>query len=259
MRPAPVLRTKIAYGCAPSQFGHLYHARDLDRRDNTIRPVVLIHGGYWTTEFSLTVETAIARLLAERGALVFNVEYRRVGEPGGGWPTTGDDVLAALRALDGPVRKACPGGVADRVDWKSVAVVGHSAGGQLAVWAAAHVRGATERSTITTVVAQSAVLDMMRAAHRDSVRDLMGRPVEEIGDRYRAASPVDATPFAAHVVAVHAADDESIPVQMSRDYVRRVTAAGQSAELVVVDGEGHNAFVDPRSACTRHTLRALGL
>lgn len=99
-----VHRVRVAYGDAPSQFGHLYHALDTTDLPAAIRPVVVIHGGYWTTEFTLTIESAIARQYAERGALVWNIEYRRVGEDGGGWPNTGRDVLAAIGALDGPVR-----------------------------------------------------------------------------------------------------------------------------------------------------------
>lgn len=255
-----VRRSKIRYGDAISQYGHLYLA-DAASECMTTPLVVLVHGGYWTTEFGVTVETAIARDLATRGAVVWNVEYRRVGEPGGGWPNTGRDVVAALRALDGVVPEEMGADLAGQVDWNSIAVVGHSAGGQLAVWATAQLAGRTRRTQIRTVIAQSAALDMVGAGAvgRQSVIDLIGRPYVAAPHLYRDASPTQQPPFDAHVVAIHTADDTSIPVRVSRDYVAAATARGQSAELVVVPDGGHNAFVDPRSAAHRQTVRVLGL
>lgn len=223
--------------------------------------MVLIHGGFFSTRFTLTIETAVARLLAQRGAVVWNVEYRRVEEEGGGWPGTGADAVAALRALDDVVPAALPADWASRVAFDDVAVVGHSAGGLLAVWAPAEVAGRTKRARITRVVAQSAVLDLThpQTCNRPTPRNLMGGRYVDIPERYARASPVHAPVFDAHVVAIHAGDDAAVPVESSRRYVEAATARGQSAELIVVPGEGHDAFVDPRSACTRQTLRVLGI
>lgn len=256
-----VHRSKLVYGSEPSQFGHLYLAADVADRPERIRPVVLVHGGYWTTEFGLTIESAIARQYAERGALVWNVEYRRVGEPGGGWPATGRDVVAAIEALEGPVREALDPHAAAALDWSSVAVVGHSAGGQLAVWATARLGARTATTRISTVVAQSAALDLVAAGRtgRESVYALMGGAYTDMPQRYRDASPIEQAPFDAHVVAIHGGLDTAIPVDVSRRYVQTVAARGQSAELIVVPDEGHDAFVDPRSVCNRQTLRVLGL
>ncbi|MGV9710354.1 alpha/beta hydrolase family protein [Gordonia sp. NPDC003424] len=259
VKRCPAHRIKVEYGSEPSQFGHIYHPTDGLGPDGAIPLVVLIHGGYWTTEFALTIQTAIARQLTERGAVVWNVEYRRVGEPGGGWPGTGRDVVAALRALDGPVVDALPTDIAARLDRNSVAVVGHSAGGQLAVWSVAQLGARTGTCTIRTVIAQSAALDLEAGADRPSIRNLLGRPVDEIPHRYSEASPIRQEPFDAHVIALHAENDTAIPVESSRRYVERVSAQGQSAELIVVPGEGHDAFVDPRSACARRTVRLLGV
>jgi acetyl esterase/lipase len=192
---------------------------------------------------------------------VWNIEYRRVGQAGGGWPGTGRDVLAAIRALDDLVPAALDPQVAHRVDWSQVAVVGHSAGGQLAVWATAQLRARTRHCVISTVIAQSAALNLEAAARAgsESVRRLIGRPYEEAPHLYREASPSAQEPFDAHVVAVHTADDEAIPLVVSRRYVELMTERGQSAELVVVPGEGHSAFCDPRSRANRETARLLGI
>ncbi|MFT4199502.1 alpha/beta hydrolase family protein [Gordonia sp. (in: high G+C Gram-positive bacteria)] len=251
-------RHKIAYGAHESQFGHLYEPMSAGER---VPLVVLIHGGFFSTRFALTIETAVARLLADRGAAVWNVEYRRVEEDGGGWPGTGADAVAALRALDDLVPAALPADLVARIGFDDTAVVGHSAGGLLAVWAAAKLGARTERTRLTRVVPQSAVLDLThpQARHRPTPRNLMGAPYDEIPDLYAQASPIEAPVFDAHVIAIHAGDDAAVPVESSHRYVEAVTARGQSAELVVVPGEGHDAFVDPRSACTRQTLRMLGI
>ncbi|WP_078112964.1 S9 family peptidase [Gordonia sp. IITR100] len=251
-----VRRTKIEYGSAPSQFGHLYVPSEGLDAATPARLVVLVHGGSWSVEFGSTTQTAIARMLAERGAAVWNIEYRRVGEEGGGWPNTGRDVIDALGALDGPIRDLLP---PDAVDFASTAVVGHSAGGQLAVWAVGQLGARTATATITTVIAQAAVLDTVGAADRESVRAFMGRPFSESPRRYSDASPLLAPVVDAHVVAIHGDADDLIPVESSRRYVDAAIARGQSAELIVVPGEGHDAFVDPRSVGTRQTIRVLGI
>ncbi|HMS75055.1 alpha/beta hydrolase [Gordonia sp. (in: high G+C Gram-positive bacteria)] len=257
----PVNRVKVAYGDSPSNFGHIYHAAGTGADERRMRPIVLIHGGYWSAEFSLTIQSAIARQYAELGALVWSIEYRRVGEPGGGWPGTGRDAVAAIKALDDLVPEALDPLVAGRVDWSQVAVVGHSAGGQLAVWSTAQLRARTRNTTISTVVAQSAALNLEAAARSgsESVLALVGRPYEEAPHLYREASPWAQEPFDAHVVAIHAADDTTIPPIVSRRYVDRMTERGQSAELVEVPDEGHSAFCDPRSRANRETARVLGI
>lgn len=253
-------RTKIQYGDAPSTFGHLY-LPDADKRVDGRAPlVVLVHGGYWSVDFSLVVYTGVARALADRGVVVWNVEYRRLGEAGGGWPTTGRDVIAAVRALDGPVCEAlATAGIV--VDAANASMVGHSAGGQLAVYAAARLGGATKRFRFPTVIAQSPVLDFTEtgAFDRPSVVDLMGGTFDTFGDRFREASPSEQQPFDSTVAVIHTVDDASIPIEASRAYVADAVERGQSAVLYEVQTGGHDAFVDPRSDATRQTFRVLGV
>ncbi|WOC13576.1 alpha/beta hydrolase family protein [Gordonia sp. MP11Mi] len=253
-------RIKIPYGESPSTFGHLYLPGEGSRGPGHAPLVVLVHGGYWSTEYALVVYTGLARMLTERGAVVWNIEYRRVGEPGGGWPNTGRDVVDAVSALDGPVTDQLATAGID-VDRAHASIVGHSAGGQLAVYAAARLSGATERFAFGTVIAQSPVLDFTEsgAFDRPSVVDLMGAPFAQIPDRYRAASPSELEPFASTVAVIHTVDDRSVPIEMSRRYVADAVRRGQRAALYEVPGEGHDAFVDPRSAASRQTLRVLGI
>lgn len=251
-------RRKLAYGSAPSQYGHLYLPA-VTPGAGRAPLVVLIHGGSWSTEFALVVYSAVARDLAARGAVVWNIEYRRVEEDGGGWPGTGRDVLAALAALDGPVaQQLAVAGIA--VDRRAVAVVGHSAGGQLAAWAVAELGAQTREHTVSLVIPQSAVLDFTvpEVRTKDSVVALMGAPYEQIPERYAQASPAHAPVTAATVAVVHTVDDQAVPIELSRHYVAQQSARGQATALYEVPG-GHPDFVDPASPGHRQTLRLLGL
>ncbi len=254
-------RVKLAYGPARSQFGHLHvPAADPDGFDARLRPVVLVHGGSWSTDFSLVVYSAIARDLVGRGALVWNLEYRRV-EEGGLWPIPGEDVRDGIRALDGVVRTEL-GARHHDVAWDDVAVVGHSAGAQLAVWAVAALGARTGRTRITQVVAQAGPLDMQargRAGSETAARLLGSHDPAVVADLYRDVSPATQRTFGAHVVAIHGTADAVVPARMSESYVERVTARGQSAAFVPVGGAGHDDFVEPASGAHRATLRALGL
>jgi acetyl esterase/lipase len=124
------LASRHSYGEHPSQFCEL-HAGGGD-------VAVLVHGGFWRARYGLDLERDLAADLVARGWTVWNVEYRRLGD-GGGWPETGDDVVTAIAALP--------------VDARRVVAIGHSAGGHLATWAAAHVR-------LDAVVAQAGALDL---------------------------------------------------------------------------------------------------
>ena len=119
---------QIAYGDHPDQVGNLHlPAGD---RDGPWPAVVLIHGGFWRYGWDRTLMTPLARDLAARGIAAWNIEYRRVGQEGGGWPGTLEDVAAAADAVVG----------LEGVDASRVATVGHSAGGHLALWLAARHR-----------------------------------------------------------------------------------------------------------------------
>lgn len=248
-------RKKIRYGEHPSTFGHLY-LPDLGPTD-CAPMVVLVHGGYWSEEYSLIVYSAIGVDLVRRGAVVWNVEYRRVEEAGGGWPGTGRDVVSAIAALDGPVA-AHPAAAGIKVDRRNVAVVGHSAGGQLAVWAVAQLQAEVGSFSIATVVPQSAVLDFTVAgSDRPSVRRLLGASYDDAPSATPRRHPPPSR-RSTLVAAIHTVDDESVPIEMSRQYVAGATERGQRARLYEVPG-GHDAFIDPRSAAHRQTLRVLGI
>jgi acetyl esterase/lipase len=204
--------------------------------------VVLLHGGYWRARYSKRTMKAAAIDLARRGLAAWNVEYRRIGRgQGGGWPSTFDDVAAAidhLAALDDP-----------RLDIDDgVAAIGHSAGGQLALWAASASR-AEPRVRVNRVVAQAAVCNLTVAG--EPAWELLGGRPQEVPERYDFADPMRLVPLGVPTLLVHGAEDATVPVRRSRDYAAAARAAGDEVTLVEPVPGGHRIHPDPRSEAWR--------
>jgi acetyl esterase/lipase len=221
------------YGDHPSQYG------ELSLPPGDPRGVaVVIHGGFWKKQYGLELGRPLAEDLVARGWATWNLEYRRVGA-GGGMPATPEDVaagVALLRELE--------------LDLSTVVTVGHSAGGHLATWVAS-------RGIVTAVVSQAGVLDL-RSAYADhlgggAVKAVVGRPLTDADDQW---DPIRQVPLDVPVWCVHAADDDTVPISQSRDYVAAARAAGAEANLVEVPG-GHYAVIDPASEAWRRTVEIL--
>ncbi|MDH6678300.1 acetyl esterase/lipase [Rhodococcus sp. LBL1] len=231
-------RTRIEYGPEPQQFGHFYAPEN--PAGEPVPVVMVIHGGYWSAEYRLNIGTSFSLELARSGVAVWNVEYRRIGA-GGRWPEMSADVVAALEAIAGPVAAASP----VPLDLGRVRVVGHSAGGQLAVWLAGQ-RDTTVRPEL--VVSQAGALDLASAAERgrriSCIEDLFGVPFEADPDLYRSASPQHRVPIGVPVVVVHGTEDAQVPAKVASRYCDAARAAGDQVELHLVDGEDHFAFLD---------------
>lgn len=201
------------------------------------RVVVTLHGGSWQARYGKWVMRAVIPDLLRRGRAVWNVEYRRVGR-GGGWPATFDDVAAAVDHL---------ARIGDRrLDLSAVVLAGHSAGGQLALWAAARRDSAVP---VARVVAMAAPSDLVAAG--DSAHRLLGGTPDEVPERYAAADPLQLLPLAVPVVLVHTTDDQTVPVIRSRRYRDAARAAGADVELVELPAGGHRAHIDPRTPAWR--------
>lgn len=215
--------------------------------------VVLLHGGFWREHRTLDLMRPLAAALARDGVAVWNLEYRRVGHLGGGWPGTFHDVAAGIAALAALPERAWL--VLDRVT-----LVGHSAGGQLALWAggscadgaagphqgsaasARHVRPAA-------VVSLAGVCDLVAAAidgiGRDAVRQFLAGGPDACPERYRAASPHLLLPLGVPQVLVHGDDDGKVPITQSRTHAVRARRAGDPVALIEVPGADHMAVLEP--------------
>jgi acetyl esterase/lipase len=197
---------------------------------------VLIHGGFWRMPWGADLMHALAGDLHRRGWATWNIEYRRLGAPGGGWPGTLEDAAAAVDALP------AAGGAA--LDPGRVVAVGHSAGGHLALWLAT-------RGGISAVVGLAAVSDLVEAARLGlgggAVGELLGGTPEQQPERYRAASPRERLPLGVPQLLVHGDRDDRVPVEQSVEYARAARAAGDPVDLAVIPGAGHPELVEPRA------------
>ncbi len=212
--------------------------------------VVLVHGGFWRAEYDRTLMDGLAASVVEEGWAAWNVDYRPVGE-GGGWPTTFTDVAAAVDHL---------AELADEhaLDLDRVAVVGHSAGGTLALWTAARAGlpadapGAGPTVVPAAVGAQAGVVNLaagsLERLGRGAVDDLMGRSATQgTVDDYGLASPIERLPLGVPTLLVHGRDDVVVPVEQSEAYAARADDAGDDVTARLLDGVDHFEVIDPDS------------
>ena len=230
------------YGDHPSQLGELF----LPDGAGPHALVVVVHGGFWRARFDRSLMTGLCADLSDHGLAAWNVEYRRVGG-GGGWPETLLDVAAAVDAL-----AALPA----PLDLMRVAAVGHSAGGQLAVWTAARPRlpagapGSGPQVRIGAVVSQAGVLDLRLAADlepsAEPTRALLGDPKVN-ADAYRVASPVEHLPLGVPQLVLHGDRDETVSMRIAESYAARARETGDACEFLVLADTGHFEHIDPRT------------
>ena len=242
-KPWPQPTAKIAYGPGPQQFGELW----LPDTPGPHPLVVMIHGGCWTKSIAkLDIMNPAAEDLRRRGLAVWNIEYRGVDEEGGGYPGTYQDVSAALDRIGGFAEEA-------ELRLERVIAVGHSAGGHLALWAAARrkiVSGPLVRRTglpIDTVVAVGAIpnleTDTATACGAEPIEKMLG-PARQ-GGRYGDTSPAHMLPLRTRQVVVVGADDKTVPPAVSEAYVRKAKDAGDRVEYRLLPDAAHVEEIAP--------------
>lgn len=208
---------------------------------------VLVHGGFWRRPWRSDLMNALAVDLTRRGLATWNLEYRRLDIAGGGWPGTFADMRSGLNALTTAAGE-------HRLDLERIVIIGHSAGGHLALWACAAHRdgmpGGRPEVRPRVAVALAGIADMAAAAHRrlggDAAQALLGGEPEEQGERYRLASPFELLPLEVAQLLVHGDLDEAVPPELSPAYAERARAAGDEVEMMRLAETGHAALIDPR-------------
>ncbi len=248
---------RIAYGRGPQQFAEL-------RRPGGGAPspvVVVIHGGFWQSDHDLGLMLPVCEALAREGYATWNIEYRRVGDPGGGWPGTFLDVGAATDH----VRTIAP---QHGLDVRRVVTLGHSAGGQLALWAAGRrwIREGELQTRkpmkLRAAMSLAGIVDLERAYALGirPVGALMGGSPAEVPGRYATGDPGALIPLGVPQVLVHGTTDPLVPVTLSAAYQRAAKARGDEVRLVELQGTGHFELIDPSTpawATVRDALRPL--
>lgn len=248
-RPAPAPDVTVAYGPHPDQVADLRRPTGAGPPE---RLVIVVHGGFWRAEYDRRHTAPLATALAGLGYPVAQVEYRRTGQPGGGWPRTMADVLTGVSELPRLTAEAFPGAVAAGPP----ILIGHSAGGQLALYAAA-----TRPAVVGGVLALAPVANLAEAYRLDldtgAVAALLGGGPTEVPDRYAACDPRSLPPPTSRTVVMHGTLDEQVPVTMSREFVTAGHAAGGNIQLLELAKCEHFGLIDPESPAWPEVVLAL--
>jgi acetyl esterase/lipase len=259
-RPARPPDRTLSYGPLPE---HVVDVR-LPAGGGSAPLVVVVHGGFWAAEWDRAHAGPQSDALADAGFVVATVEYRRVGMRGGGWPGTFDDLALVADAVPGLVATGTGRVAADL----GPVLVGHSAGGHLALWAASRHRlpGSSpwHRATATPlagVVSLAGMADLVEAEEQGlgghAAGQLLGGGPRQHPDRYAAASPARWLPLGVRTVLVHGEADQAVPVTSSRTYARAATKARDDVELLELEGVGHFELIDPLSDAWPTVLAAV--
>lgn len=251
-RQRPVATKRIHYGTAPSQFGDLW----LPSGSGPHRVVVLIHGGCWRADLpGLELMAYAAEDLRQHGIAVWSVEHRRLGEPGGGYPGTFEDIANAIDWLT-RLSKTYP------LNLGNVVAVGHSSGGHLALWAAARPRlpktsplYRNNPLAIKRVVSLAGIGDLNAYRIRGpgtcggprTIDALVGTAIRGPWDNFSDTSPATLLPIGVPQTIISGALDPIVPAVFGRAYAERAAALGDSVLEMTIADASHFELIDPES------------
>jgi acetyl esterase/lipase len=250
--------TRHTYGPNEYNFGDLYLPDGPG-----LHPIVpLLHGGFWRAAYDLTLMEGLADSLARQGIAVWNIEYRRVGNRGGGWPGTLQDVALAmdyLRVVATPLN----------IDLQRIVPIGHSAGGQLALWLAGRSRLPQESLLATPgaplipagVISLAGAIDlkMVWQLHlsNDAAAAFLGGSPDGYPERYAVASPAALLPLGIPQVLIHGTSDANVPLAISQAYAQKAREVRDNVKLIELPNADHFVVIDSSSDARTTTMREL--
>jgi acetyl esterase/lipase len=232
--PPPPADARLAYGSDPNQFADLR----VPKAGGSFPVVMNIHGGYWRAKYDLKHGAHLCAALTAKGLATCNVEYRRVGNAGGGWPGTFEDVRNAYRFISQIAKRY-------NLDTSKIAIVGHSAGAQLALCVAAH------EPSVRRVVSLAGVVDLQQAwelhLSDNAVVGFLGGEPGTVPEHYREADPMQLKITAATQWLIHGATDDTVPPFLSRNYTEQKKKRAENVHYLEISTAGHFDLIDPRS------------
>ena len=244
--PPPPADHGIAYGQGPFQFGELR----LPEGAGPHPVAVVIHGGCWLADYDLHYITHLSAALARAGIATWTLEYRRIGNDGGGWPGTFEDLVHGSGHLEALARDY-------PLDLERVVFIGHSAGGHLALWLAARHNlppgtplHAPAPLGVRGIVTLAGITDLRSYGAGDggcntAVTPLLGGPADEAPERYAQASPIELLPLGVPQRLLVGGLDPIVPPEQAERYTERAQAAGDDVQVWPVEAAGHFDLVAP--------------
>ena len=240
--PSPAPDHTIPYGSDPLQFGELR----LPEGDGPFPLIVFIHGGCWMAEYDIEHSRKLAAQFPVEGIASWSLEYRRVGNAGGGWPGTFDDIAAAYGQLETL-------GETHSLDLDRVILGGHSAGGHLALWLARRIEDEPRAGLIRPLgvlgLAPAADLEFLvdQGTCDDAARKLMGGTPEEYPERYQQGSLAQRAPMYTPQIAIVGKYDETWR-EVGVRYAMNAAKNGAPIRLTEAVESGHFEMIDPDSS-----------
>ena len=238
----PQPTAQIAYGPAPSQYAQLFRPEG----KGPFPVVVLVHGGCWTVQFGgIRQMRTVANALSEQGIAVWNVEYRRVDEEGGGYPGTYQDMHAALDSLQSHASQY-------QLDTSRILAMGHSAGGQLVQWIAG--RSQLPKTSplyrekflqINNIISLGGLADLrheeqlIKSSCDRDIAELAGSASSERPDIYSDTNAAALLPNGTRTVLITGELDAISPPRVAHDYAAKAVKAGDHAEVLILPGASH--------------------
>lgn len=227
----PKADARIPYGKDPLQFGDLR----LPAGAGPHPIVIFIHGGFWRAAYNLDHAGHLCAALARAGAATWSIEYRRIGNAGGGWPGTLEDIVHGAEHL---VRMA----PRYNLDLRRLVASGHSAGGHLVLWLAAQ-RAVDLRGVVPLAAVTDLRLAWRMQLSNGVVKEFLGGSPEQVPQRYDSASPMELLPISVPQRLIHGTTDNIVPFEMSKRFAKK----SHNARLVPLQGAGHFELIDPRA------------
>lgn len=261
--PSRKADARLTYGANPLNYGDLR----LPKGAGPFPLAIIIHGGCWISTFATLQNTAaLANALSDAGVATWNVEYRRLDNPGGGWPGTLLDVAAAADHVR-EIAKKYP------IDASRAVAVGHSAGAHLALWLAARHRlpadselrrGAAEPLKLAAAVALGGPGDLRDFTTYASsvcgspvIEQLLGGPPVKVPARYAQASPAELLPLGTKQLLIVGGNDGVMPARSRDSYVAAARKAGDDVELVVIPEAAHFEVIAPKTEAGQIVIAAV--
>ncbi len=250
----------VFYGDDPLQFGKLWlpnHSLIDSQKNNLMNKskqpglVIFIHGGCWLNAFSIEHSYPLTSALAAQGNMVWSIEYRRTGDAGGGWPGTFHDVLAGIDYILNQTHF--------KFDKSKVFLVGHSAGGHLALLAQSVLMAKSAQPNMTEkVIGLAAISDLKQYAVggnscQSAVAGFMGGEPSELIDDYSTANPSEQLNTNEKLTTlIHGTGDSIVPIRQSSN-------ANFNAKFVAVENAGHFDWLHPDSEAFKVLLEQIKL
>lgn len=231
----------LSYGDDPLQYGELWLP---DSKQDLAAPlIVFIHGGCWLNAYDIKHTQAASYALTKYGYAVWSVEYRRTGDEGGAWPGTFNDILSAIEFARQLNRTT--------INNSQIVLVGHSAGGHLALLAANHYAKRAD-NLVKGVIGLAAISNLKKYSQGDNscqsvVVDFMGGNFKANKEQYNSADPM-VQGFHSRTILIHGDNDTIVPLAQS-------TESNQYVEIV--KGAGHFDMIHTGSSSWHVLLKTL--